>query len=314
MAVLPFAPRKLRAWSRARPFQLLFAVVCALPLALVPAGAAVGSSPDHPSSVVWSPVAGSLVTVGMPVTISGGAVNGEIGGVISVEVSLDGGSTWHLAYPDGISGWGKWSFQFTPTEPGVVTIVSRAATPNVVEVPDRSYTIKVASDAGGPCPCFMQWPSRPGTGPSEDPDGQAVELGLRFQTDRDGFVAGVLFYRHSHWWELGLPFVGHLWSAAGDLLATQTITSTGDDFPYIRFDQPVPVQAGQTYVVSYYTPYGHYASTENYFDSPVTAPPFTTVVDAAGGSGVYTYSEGGGFPDQTWHASNYWVEPVFTTS
>src|SRR5262249_60510324 len=70
----------------------------------------------------------------------------------------------------------------------------------------------------------------------------------------------------------------------------------------------------QTYVVSYYTPSGHYASTENYFTSPVLSPPFSTVVDDTGGSGVYHYGPGGGFPDQTWPASNYWVEPGFTTA
>jgi hypothetical protein len=150
-----------------------------------------------------------------------------------------------------------------------------------------------------------------GTGQIDDPDPVPVEVGLRFRTDRDGFVTGLLFYRY--WDNIG-PHIAHLWSADGDLLAEETLASTGDNFPYVRFGQPVPVQADRTYVVSYYAPGGHYASTEHYFDSPVVAAPFSTVVDEAGGSGVYTYGEAGGFPDQTWHASNYWVEPVFTTS
>ena len=29
-------------------------------------------------------------------------------------------------------------------------------------------------------------------------------------------------------------------------------------------------------------------------------------------AGVYRY--GGGFPDQTWQASNYWISPTFTTT
>jgi hypothetical protein len=29
---------------------------------------------------------------------------------------------------------------------------------------------------------------------------------------------------------------------------------------------------------------------------------------------VDRYGLGGGFPEQTWHASNYWLEPVLSTA
>ena len=39
--------------------------------------------------------------------------------------------------------------------------------------------------------------------------------------------------------------------------------------------------------------------------------PLTALADgAAGGNGVYRYGAGG-FPDQTYNASNYWVDVVF---
>ncbi|MGZ4977041.1 MAG: DUF4082 domain-containing protein [Methylobacter sp.] len=33
----------------------------------------------------------------------------------------------------------------------------------------------------------------------------------------------------------------------------------------------------------------------------------------SGGNGVYVYGTGSAFPNQTWNASNYWVDVVFTT-
>jgi len=40
------------------------------------------------------------------------------------------------------------------------------------------------------------------------------------------------------------------------------------------FDTPVPVQAGQTYIVSYFTSHGRYDSAEGYFGGALVQPPF----------------------------------------
>src|SRR5262249_21613293 len=155
------------------------------------------------------------------------------------DVSLDGGSSWQAAS----AGPATWSFTFTPTAPGVLTIVSRAATAHAVEVPDRTVTVTVRA-ADGSCPCVLQFPPA-GVGPADDPDSVPVELGLRFRSDRPGSVLGLLFVHYPD--NVG-PFVGHLWTDTGDLLAEATLDSTADARPYLRFDQPVPIEADRTYV------------------------------------------------------------------
>lgn len=242
-----------------------------------------------------TPGFGAVVPVGEPLTLTGGATNGEVGGIVSIELSLDGGQSWQVV----ATNTERLSYTFTPTQPGPLTVVTRASTRDVTEVPTSFTTVKVV---GADCPCPLVWPDR-GVTPVEEDDDLAVEVGLRFTVDRDGAIAGLMFRRFSG--NTGLR-EGHLWSGDGTLLATGTTPTGGDGYPYIAFDQPVPVQAGQSYVASYFTPTGRYAQTTDYFTGEeILTGPFTLGEDA----GVYQY--GGGFPDQSWRGSNYWVDPVF---
>src|SRR5262249_54001135 len=154
---------------------------------------------------------------------------------------------------------------------------------------------------------------KPGYEVHDEDDTVPVEVGMRFYSTRDGCVTGLLFKRYPD--NTG-PQVAHLWDRSGNLLAEQELASTGDAYPYIQFAQPVPISANAEYTVSYFTPSGHYASSEYYFDAayswsyPQPIVPWDYKDEVEGNrSGVYHY--GGGFPEQNWHASNYWVEPVF---
>ena len=86
---------------------------------LVPATA----STDHiaPNSSFTAPSAGSSVTVGTIVTITGTAVDSGGGVVGGVEISTDGGTTWHPA-----TGRESWSYSWQPTTVGPTIIKSRA--------------------------------------------------------------------------------------------------------------------------------------------------------------------------------------------
>jgi hypothetical protein len=136
-----------------------------------------------------------------------------------------------------------------------------------------------------------------------DTDTQSVELGLRFSSSVAGTVDAVRFLKVKG--DAATHRV-NVWSATGTNLATAVSTSeTASGWQQVRLAQPITVQAGQTYVVSFHTT--RYFSTQNYFTKAVTAGPLT----AGSPNGVYLYGTGG-FPTQTSAASNYWVDPVVT--
>ena len=74
-----------------------------------------------PTSTITTPSNGGSVTAGQPVNISGTATDSGGGGVGGVEVSVDGGITWHAA-----NGRTNWSYTWIPLTSGPVTILTRA--------------------------------------------------------------------------------------------------------------------------------------------------------------------------------------------
>jgi Ricin-type beta-trefoil lectin domain/Immunoglobulin I-set domain/Bacterial Ig domain len=74
-----------------------------------------------PRSTVTSPTPGTTVTAGSQVTVMGTAQDFGGGVVGGVEVSVDGGATWHPAV-----GRESWSYVFTPTTSGTLNALSRA--------------------------------------------------------------------------------------------------------------------------------------------------------------------------------------------
>jgi hypothetical protein len=135
-----------------------------------------------------------------------------------------------------------------------------------------------------------------------DSDNRPVELGLRFTTRTAGDLTAVRFLkargdRSTH------PVT--VWSSRGEKLATATPGSeTRSGWQQVALPQPVRLEAGREYLVSYHT--SRYRSTDTYFDDHTAkAGPLTTV-----GSGVYAYGNAA-FPVSTWKASNYWVDVVF---
>ena len=146
------------------------------------------------------------------------------------------------------------------------------------------------------------------TVPATD-DSDAVELGTAFTTSVAGTVTGVRFYKGAG--NTG-THTGSLWSSTGTRLATVTFTDeTGSGWQTARFATPVAVVPGQTYVVSYYAPNGHYASQAGFFSSPRTQGPLSA---PAGANGRFLYGAGGGFPTGTWLQTNYFVDVIFKAS
>jgi hypothetical protein len=262
------------------------------------------------TSTITSPAAGANVVIGTTVNITGTASDAGGGLVAGVNVSVDGGSTWSAA-----TGTGAWSYSWTPTALGPATIRSRAIddSGNAQATPTQ-INVTVISPPAPTCPCNVWASSTTPANPLEN-DGDAVELGLKFRSDTNGFISGVRFYKGGA--ANGGTHVGHLWTSAGALLGTANFASeTASGWQQALFQNPIPITANTTYVVSYFAPQGHYAADGNFFaSSGVDNGPLHALSNgAAGGNGVYQYGPTGGFPSNSYQSSNYWVDVVFTTT
>jgi O-glycosyl hydrolase len=144
-------------------------------------------------------------------------------------------------------------------------------------------------------------------------DGKAVEVGVKFIVNGSMQVQGVRFYKGSG--NTG-AHIAHLWNSAGTLLATQNFTNENDSgWQAVLFTSPIRVNAGQVYTASYLAPQGHYAADVNGLVDGrglVTDPVYVPSNCVAGGNGVYRYAEKGGFPSNSYRATNYYVDVIVT--
>jgi len=148
----------------------------------------------------------------------------------------------------------------------------------------------------------------PGVSVANDPN--SVELGMKFKADVAGTITGIRYYKSAE--DTG-THVANLWTATGTLVASATFQNeTASGWQTVMLDQPVSINAGTTYVVSYHSN-GNYAAISNYFTSDVTngshlaAPASGT----SGGNGVYAYGSGSSFPTDSFNASNYLADVIF---
>jgi hypothetical protein len=188
---------------------------------------------------------------------------------------------------------------------GTISILARAV--------DDSANLGVASAPRGAvvnCPCSVLGDTVPSVAATDQATGQ--ELGLRVTATANGFITGVRFYRGQG---NDGPHTGSLWSAAGRRLASVDFTAeTPTGWQTAAFATPVAVTAGQTYLVSYTAPQGHFAVVAGFFAAAgITAGPLT----AAGGYGTPpagVFGAPGTFPGSSYHQNNYFVDAVFSTT
>jgi hypothetical protein len=274
---------------------------------LVPASASTDTIP--PSSRITSPSPGSVVTAGSPTTISGTAADSGGGVVGAVEVSIDGGKTWHPA-----SGRETWSYTATFPITGSANVQSRAVDDSGnLEVPGPGVTVSVGPAV---CPCTI-WPSTASPVVTDAGSYSPLELGVHFSPESNGYITGIRFYKGIN--DTG-AHVGNLWSNSGTLLASAAFPLNGEassGWQQVNFPSPVPVTANTMYVASYHTTMGHFGLDHNYFvsagvgNAPLHAPANGAV---SGGNGVYAFSTSSVFPTQSFNSENYWVDVVFNYS
>ena len=178
---------------------------------------------------------------------------------------------------------------------------------------NSSWSFTTSTVSGPNCPCSAWSPTATPTNPSVN-DPSAVELGVKFRTDIDGFITGVRYYKGAN--NTGIH-IGNLWNSGGTLLATATFTGeSATGWQQVNFSTPVAVTANTVYVASYFAPNGNYAGDNDFFASNgVSNPPVNLLQNGvSGGNGVYRYGATSGFPTSTFQSSNYWVDVVFTAS
>jgi hypothetical protein len=281
--------------------------------------AAKSTDTTPPTSTITSPTSGSSVADGTRITIAGTATDAGGGVVGGVEVSTDGGSTWHPAPITGADGTTvNWTYSWVAHGNPSTTIKSRATDDSGnIETPAGGVTLNVN------CPCSLFGSTTP-TGPSDladSGDPTPVEVGVKFTTDKFGTVSGIRFYKATT--NTG-THTGSLWSSTGTRLASATFSGeSASGWQTVSFASPVQVSPGNTYIASYYAPNGHYSATSGYFypapsppptgGSNVNSPPLHALRNQSGTTnGVYQYAGTSTFPTSTFGAANYWVDVNFT--
>jgi methionine-rich copper-binding protein CopC len=261
-----------------------------------------------PTSQITSPAPNATLANGATVTVTGTATDSDGGVVAGVEVSPDGGHTWHPVTSMSAAATSvTWSYTWSATGNGPVTIESRATDDSGnIETPGSGVTVAVN------CPCGLFGQNYTPSITAEN-DGTPLELGVKFQSNVSGWVAGVRFYKGTG--NTG-THTGSFWSATGTQLATGTFTNeTSSGWQTLKFTNPVQISANTTYIASYYAPSGHYAADINlFYRQPVNSPPLTGLqAGISVANGVFNLG-GPGFPAATFQGTSYGVDVIFDTT
>jgi hypothetical protein len=259
--------------------------------------ASASSDAAAPTVAVSSPADGATIPHGTSVTVTGTA--SDTGGIVAgVEVSTDGGSSWHPA-----QGKNSWSYTYIQKGLATASIKVRA----VDDSANIGAPVTRNLQTTGPYSVFgQQVPDVP-----DSQDGGAYELGMNFTPSVDGFITGARFYKSTA--NTG-THSGSLWNSTGQRLATATFTAeTASGWQKVLFSRPVAVAAGQKYVVSYTAPNGHYASMNYQWASFGLADPPLTVAGGFGSAPAGVYGGPGSFPTNSYANGNYFVDALFDT-
>ncbi|QQS18025.1 DUF4082 domain-containing protein [Candidatus Saccharibacteria bacterium] len=161
-------------------------------------------------------------------------------------------------------------------------------------------------------------------------DNTDLELGLKFKSSIDGYVAGASVYvpACNNYDSEGLYnpvctdgdyayYDINLWAKNGTLLASNNDIYIQTYHQYsqwqsLYFAEPVDIQADRIYTISYSPSNKRYAATNNSFSSDVTNGVLTALKSKSSRPNGVISASPGVFPvTSTGNDSNYWVDPIF---
>ncbi|QMU31022.1 DUF4082 domain-containing protein [Adhaeribacter radiodurans] len=255
------------------------------------------TSPPNQSPIValTAPTNGAIFNAPASITITANA--SDTGGSIS-KVDFYSGTT--LLGTDTSS---PYSFTWSNVAAGTYSLIAKATDNGGATTASTSVNVTV----NGVCPCTVFQPSEAPSGSAYN-DGSQIVVGMKFRASINGSATGVRFYKQTN--NTG-THTGQLYNSTGTLLAQATfINETASGWQEVNFSSPVTITANTTYIVAYHSVNGFYGGTNSYFGSTIDRPPLRALGSSEeAGNGVYAY--GSGFPNQTFGASNYWVDVVF---
>lgn len=276
---------------------------------------AASQSTDHqaPVSIITTPLEGATIPANEPITIAGTASDNAQ--VASIEISVDGGTTWTV-----VSGGNtNWQYTWTPLVQGATVIKVRGVDDSGnIEAAGTAPSANAVNITVGPpapptCPCTLfETTDVPAATNLNDNEG-GIELGVKFKSTSSGYINGIRFYKGTS--DVG-THTGSLWDINGNLLGQVIfMNETASGWQEAMLGTPIAISANTTYVVSYHSPTGYYAKTEPYFETDYITNPLIALADAgpSNGNGVYIYSGTPTFPDNTFNKDNYWIDVVFNT-
>ncbi len=158
--------------------------------------------------------------------------------VAGVEVSTDGGTTWHpVTTMSAANASVTWSYSGSPT--GIRLRRSRpgpSTTAGTCRNRARALPFEVQ------CQCSIWGTNVTPTNSGFGGAGRRLEVGVKFQSAINGYITGIRFYKSSA--NTG-THIGNLWTATGQLLASATFTNeTASGWQQVNFSQPVPITEG----------------------------------------------------------------------
>ena len=174
------------------------------------------------------------------------------------------------------------------------------------------------------CPCSI-WGAGDTPGTPQVTTTTAAEVGVKFRTEKAGFITAVRFYKGA---DNAGPHEARLWKAISDgstyttssttmtgtLLANGTVTSgASSGWQEVVFAAPVPVQAHTLYFATYYAPFGRYAADVGYFrDREIVNSPLRLPSQGSIDGNGFIRAGSPGLPQPSPQGdTNYWVDVVF---
>ncbi len=269
-----------------------------------PVSIIVGITNTPPTVTISSPLSNAAFTSPALVVINATANDAE-------------GTVTKVEFFQGTSKLGEdtnrdngWSFSWANVSTGNYSLTARATDNENASITSSPVNIIVNRPPDAQTSIFL--PSEAPTG-SIGNDGVPLQLGMKFRSSVSGYVTGVRFYKQAG--NTG-THLGQLYNSSGTLLAQATfINETASGWQEVAFPDPVAITANITYIISYHSSAGFYSYNTPYFTQAKINGSLRGLANGEDGSnGVYRYSSTPAFPSDSYQASNYWVDVVYTTS